>query len=323
VTFTDYTFIIPGDNGMRGAPIDRFVKSCIILLTVFSLSGLWVTCALAEKKILTIQSSNITPYEDALKGFQSTCSYPVDSFVLSEMKGRDVIQVIKNINPSVILSIGMDALDKIKGIEDVPIIYVMVTNTQLINSKVNFTGVRMSVAQEQQLAVFLKAIPSVKKIGLLYNPDKTGYMAQRASEACKKTGINLIAREVRDPRECPAAIKSMAGKIDGFWMFPDSSIFTAETLEYLFLFSIGNKVPILTFSEIYLDSGALVSVGVDPFDMGAQAGWVACEILEGKPVSSLTPVDARKQIISVNVKAAEKLGIYIDEKSLNGARLLK
>jgi putative tryptophan/tyrosine transport system substrate-binding protein len=308
---------------MRGASIDRFVKSCIILLTVLFLSGFWVLCALAEKKILTIQSSNITPYEDALKGFQSTCSLPVDRFVLSEMKGKDVIQEIRNTNPSIILSIGMDALEKIKGIEDVPIIYVMVTNAQSVYRKGNFTGIRMSVAQEEQLAVFLKAIPSIKNIGLLYNPDKTGYMAQRATEACKKAGINVTAREVRDPRECPAAIKAMAGKIDGFWMLPDSSVFTPETLEYLFLFSIGNKVPIMTFSEIYLDSGALVSVGVDPVDMGAQAGSAACEILAGKPVSALTPMDARKKIISVNIKAAEKLGIYIDEKSLNGARLLR
>jgi putative tryptophan/tyrosine transport system substrate-binding protein len=308
---------------MRGASIDRFVKSCMILLMVVFLSGFLVPCVLAEKKVLTVQSSNITPYEDALKGFQSTFGLPFDRFVLSEMKGRDVVQIIRSVNPSIIISIGMDALEKVKGIEDIPIIYVMVTNTQSVYGKGNFTGIRMSVAQEEQLAFFLKAIPSIKNIGLLYNSDKTGYMAQKASEACKKAGINIISKEVHDPKECPAAIKSMAGKIDGFWMLPDSSVFTPETLEYLFLFSIGNKVPILTFSEIYLESGALVSVGVDPFDMGAQAGLAANEILEGKPVSSLAPVDARKEIISVNIKAAEKLGIHIDERSLNGARLLK
>jgi putative tryptophan/tyrosine transport system substrate-binding protein len=308
---------------MRGASIDRFVKSCTILLLVLFFGGFPVPCAFAEKKVLTIQSSNITPYEDSLKGFQSTCGFLFDRLVLSEMRGKDAVQAIRNANPSVILSIGMDALDKVKGIEDVPIVYVMVTNTQSVAGKGNFTGIRMSVSQEGQLEVFLKAIPSIKNIGLLYNPENTGYLAQRAAEACKKAGINIVAREVRDPRECPAAVKAMAGKIDGFWMLPDSSVFTSETLEYLFLFSIGNKVPILTFSDTYLDTGALISVGVDPFDMGAQAGLAVCDILAGKPVSALTPVDARKAVVSVNIKAAEKLGIHIDERSLSGARLLK
>jgi putative tryptophan/tyrosine transport system substrate-binding protein len=308
---------------MIGALTDRFVKSYKMLTAAFSLIAFFAPCVLAQNKVLTIQSSNLAPYEESLKGFQSTCNVPIDRLVISEIKDKNIAQEARKTNPSVILSIGMDAFDSVKDIENIPIIYMMVINPQAASGKSNFTGVRMSVAQEEQLAIFLKAVPSMKNIGLLFNPEKTGYYAKRAADACRKAGINLIVKEIRDPKEGPSAIKSMAGKVDGFWMLPDSSVFTSETIEYLFLFSIGNKVPILTFSEIYLESGALASAGVDPFDMGAQAGEMACEILAGKPVSALSPVDARKGIISVNVKAADKLGIHMDEKSLNGARLLK
>jgi putative tryptophan/tyrosine transport system substrate-binding protein len=311
---------------MINASIDRLVKSYQFILIAFFLTGCFVPSVSAENKVLSIQSTTITPYEEAVKGFQSICNIQIERFVLSEMKGKDIIQEIRKDKPSVILAIGMDALEKVKGIDDIPVVFLMVTSPKTPpepGKGANFTGVRMNVAQEDQLSIFLKADPIIKNIGMIYNPEKTGYLAQRAVEACKKAGVNLIAREIHDPKESPPAIKAMEGKIDGFWMLPDSSVFTSETIEYLFLFSIGNRIPILTFSEVYLESGALISVGVDSFDMGAQAGGIASEILAGKSLSSFPPVDARKEVISINMKVSEKLGIHINEKLFTDAKFFK
>jgi putative tryptophan/tyrosine transport system substrate-binding protein len=300
------------------------MKNIQFIITALLFTICLVPCSNAENKVLSIQSTNIKPYEEAITGFQSTCNLPIDRFVISEMNGKDILREIRKARPSVILCLGMDALEEVKGINDIPVVYVMIPNSQAVSLKGgNFTGVRMNIAQEEQLSVFLKTVPSIKSIGLVYNPENTGYLAQRAIEACAKAGINLIVQETHDPRETPRAIKTMAGKIDGFWMLPDSGVFTSETTDYLFLFSIGNRVPILTFSEIYVKSGALISIGVDAFSMGSQAGELAQKILSGKPASSIPPVDAQKKVISINGKVSEKLGIHIDEKSFEGSNLLK
>jgi putative tryptophan/tyrosine transport system substrate-binding protein len=300
------------------------MKNIQFIITALLITICLVPYSNAENKVLSVQSSSIKPYEDAITGFQSKCNLPIDRFVISEMNDKDIVQEIRKVGPSVILCLGMDALEKIKGINDIPVVYIMIPNSQAISLKgINFTGVRMNIAQEEQLFVFLKAVPSIKSIGLVYNPENTGYLAQRAIDACTKAGIKLIVKETHDPRETPRAIKAMVGKIDGFWMLPDSSVFTSVTTEYLFLFSIGNSVPVLTFSEIYLRSGALISIGVDPFDMGSQAGEMAQKILSGKPASSISPVDARKEVISINGKVSEKLGIHIDEKFFEGSKFLK
>jgi putative tryptophan/tyrosine transport system substrate-binding protein len=302
--------------------ICRFVRN-ISIITAFLIACL-VSRAEAENKVLSIQSTTITPYEEAIKGFQGACNVHVDKFVISEMKDKDIVTEIRKAKPSLILSVGMDAFEKARGIDDIPVVYVMVPGLPPIPEKgISFTGVIMNISQEEKLSAFMKAVPSIKNIGLVYNQEKTGYLAQRAIDACRKAGINLIAKEIHNSREAPAAIKSMEGQIDGFWMLPDSTVFTSETIEYLFLFSIGNRVPILTFSERYLDSGALISVGVDPFDMGSQAGELAREIISGTPVSTILPVDARKAVISINNKIAEKLGINIDEKLFSGVKFLK
>jgi putative ABC transport system substrate-binding protein len=114
----------------------------------------------------------------------------------------------------------------------------------------------------------------------------------------------------------------MKGKIDAFWMLPDLTAITPETVEYLLLFSLENTIPILTFAEKYVELGALMSVGIDAFDIGTQAGEMAENILSGRDVKNIQRVDARKAVISINLKVARKLGITIDEKVIRKARII-
>jgi len=304
----------------------RFVTNSLLILTALPILFFNnASSATARNRVVSVQSINIAPYQEALNGFKSLCNTTeLESFVISEMKGKDLVKEIRSVRPDLILAIGVDALEKIKIINEIPVIYLMVPNPQsVIQDAVNITGVRMNINQEEQVSEFLKAFPSMKTIGLLYNPDRTGYLALRVISACKKAGINLINREIGDSREVPAAIKGLEGKINGFWMLPDVTVFTSESIEYLFLFSMKNKVPILTFSDVYLESGALISIGVDTFDMGIQAGELALEVLSGRPVSSVQQVDARKKVVTINMKVAAKFGIFIDERLFGNAKFLR
>ncbi len=83
------------------------------------------------------------------------------------------------------------------------------------------------------------------------------------------------------------------------------------------MFSIENKIPILTFSDKYLKLGALISISADLCDMGLQAGEMAQRILNGTPVQSIPRAEARNPLISVNPKVAAKLGIQLEGKILN------
>jgi len=304
-------------------PICRFVKYNKIILIALLYFFSHVPSLIAGNGIVSIQSSSIRPYEEALSGFKSICDTPVNRFVISEMKEKDIVNEIRKTSPSIILAIGMDAYEKLKGIHDIPVIYMMVPNSPSESTKgMNITGVRMNISPEVQLSTFLKAVPDMKSIGLIYT-GKTDHLVERVVNACKKEGVKLIAKEISNSREAPPLIKDMEGKIDGFWMLPDVTVFTSETIEYLFLFSMEHRAPILTFSEIYLESGALISIGMDPFDMGSQAGEIAMEILSGKSVSEVQPVDARKEVVKINMKVSGKLGISIDETLFAGAKFLK
>ena len=70
----------------------------------------------------------------------------------------------------------------------------------------------------------------------------------------------------------PAVIESMKGKIDIFWMLPDTDVITSETVDAILLFSFQNNVPVFSFSNKYVKMGALASLSVDPVALGAQTG---------------------------------------------------
>lgn len=293
----------------------RNILSIILLLLLFQ------GAAGAEQEIVALQSINVAPYEQTLEGFKSVCGAGIKKLVISELKGADVAAKIYGIKPDMVLAIGMDALSKVKMIKDIPIVYLMVLNPRsVLSGEKNITGVSMNIPPDKQLHILREALPEVKRVGLLYDPKQTGPFARAARNAAGRIGIKVVAMEVHSPREVPSSMYAMRGTIDVFWMLPDLTVINPESVEHFLLFSLENKIPILTFSEKYVELGALLSIGIDAFDIGRQAGEMANAILSGRHVGGIKPVDAKKAVISVNLKVARKLGIRIDEKIVGNAR---
>jgi putative ABC transport system substrate-binding protein len=297
--------------------VTRNILSIVLFLML--LQGV----AEAEQEIAALQSIKVAPYEQAVEGVKSVCGAKMKRIVISELKGADVAEQIFRIKPDMVLAIGMAALSKVKVIKDIPVVYLMVLNPQsILSEEENITGVSMNMPQEKQLRILREALPEVKRIGILYDPERTGPFVRSAQDAARRIGIKLVAMEVHSPREVPSSLNAMRGEIDIFWMLPDLTVITPETVEIFLMLSLEDNIPILTFSEKYVELGALLSIGIDAFDIGRQAGEMANAILSGKDVEGIKPVYAKKAVISVNLKVARKLGIRIDEKIVENARVV-
>jgi putative ABC transport system substrate-binding protein len=283
-----------------------------ILLIIFLMVIFCYRPSQAGQEILVVQSIRIKPYEEALKGFKSVCHSRIQRLVVSELEGADVVRKINEIRPAMILAVGVDALSMVKPIEDIPVVYLMVPNPQsILSGEKNITGVSMNIPQEKQLTALLDALPGTHTIGLLYDPNRTGHLVKRAQDFAAKIGVRLIAKEIHNPKEAPTLIFDMKDKIDVFWMLPDITVITPETVECLLLLSLENKIPLFTFSAKYVQMGAFMSMDIDAFDMGRQAGEMAAAIRAGKDAKDLHQVYARKAVVSTNLMIAKKLGIHL------------
>ena len=263
--------------------------------------------------ILVVESSRVKPYEEAFRGFSRACHHEAIRFVVSEGKPNEIIDFIQEEQPRLIVAIGADALEQLRQVKTIPIIYLMILNpSKIVTEAKNITGVQMTPSPAQQIDLIRKALPNVSKIGVLYDPNNLTKFVRQAADAARPLGLELVTREVRAPREVPGALLRLRGEIDAFWMLPDPSVVSPETMEFFVLFSGENRIPLVTFSRKYVDMGALLALEVDPFDMGMQAGEMANRLLQGTDIRVIPRVDARKIVQWVNPSVARRLGFSRD-----------
>ncbi len=293
------------------------------LLPIITFLVLYAPAAMAGD-VLAIQSMVIKPYNEALQGCRSVCRVGTQKIVSTEYSEAELHAKVHRMGPSLILAIGQDALAKVRGIRDVPIVYLMVLNPQsMVRENGNITGVGMNISPERQLSLLRQILPRAGKIGVIFDPAKSGAFVARARDTADSLNLSLVTKGVRNSREALSTAEGMKGKIDLLWLLPDTTVVTPSTIDLLLLFSIENRLPVFTFSEKYTEKGALLSMEADPADMGRQAGDMANRILAGADVRNIAREDARGGILTVNLIVAKKLGIAISGNLLKQARVIK
>jgi hypothetical protein len=101
---------------------------------------------------------------------------------------------------------------------------------------------------------------------------------------------------------------------------PDETILVTEVVQYMLLFSSRNKVPVLGLSEKQTQMGALLSLSYGSSrDMGRQAGEMANRILGGSKPARIPYTTPRQVKLTVNLRAAQKLGVEIPNRVLERA----
>ena len=198
----------------------------------FSLTALaaaFLLCSaalLSAAELVVVKSSGIKPYNDALEGFKSTCMCTVTELNLPEIGKENIQEQIIRIRPVGVLAIGMDALRSVSTMKDPPIFYTMVTEYGPgfpVNMK-NLSGFSMDILPETYLRNMAGLFPAAKRIGIIYSRQNTGKLVKDATAISRSIGLEIVAREVSGPGEVPAVIESLKGRIDMFWMLPDTMV---------------------------------------------------------------------------------------------------
>ncbi len=321
--FTDdvKTIIRHGRNfAAVGTRFETMTKTFIILTSLLLLTA----AVSGAQDVVVVKGYNIPPYDEAVKGFKAACGCAFTELVSSEMEEDTAIREIKKLRPAVVFAVGTEALSLVKALRTVPIVYAMVPDSQLPPPKEkNASGVSMNLSPERYLGELKKVLPGTRRVGMAFDPAKTGQYAKKAIFDAQSAGITLIAKEVHGPRDVLAAIEKMKNEIDVFWLLPDSTVVTPETIEYLFYFSFENRVPVLAFAEKYVHLGALMSLSIDVSDVGRQAGELARKALAGNSLQETSgPAIPEKTVLSINLRTAQKMSIPISKEIINNAKIV-
>jgi putative ABC transport system substrate-binding protein len=302
------------------------VRRCWLGLTVvLLLTGLANPAAAA--RIAVLLSARVDEYEEALKGFRDATPHEV--VVQYNMEGdlergrKYLAEIEGKVKPDLILAVGIWALQVVMSRPPaIPVVYAMVLNPPAIvgTDAKNVTGASMNVPVEQSLRLFKQLGPDVKRIGVIFNPARTGYLVKRAGTVAREEGLQLVAREISSSKEAVAALESFQDGIDALWIVPDETVLPQAVVQQMLLHSYRRKVPVLGLSERHAQMGAVFALSfASSEDIGRQAGELARAILTGKAPADLPYTTARKVSLIVNLKAAQKLGMEIPTPILGRA----
>lgn len=304
---------------------------CIVLVTelvpAFSNSPLTIAVVLSREA---------APYRQALKGFEEVLRSSGRTYKLQEFstEGAAVDAVglaarIRARNPDLILTIGSGATNVIsEQIREIPIVFSLVLpssgNEALqgrSEARGNMTGASMEIPIRTQFLKLKEILPSVKRIGVLYNPSVTGPTVEAAMQTAASMGLELVPMQVESEKDVVSSTEAMTDKVDVLWSVADSSVFSPTGLKQILLATLRNRVPFVGLSPSFVKAGALVAFSVDYQDVGRQSGDLAMKILSGAEPARIPMTVPRTITLSVNMNTAKQIQVQIQDDIRRKAEL--
>ena len=184
----------------------------------------------------------------------------------------------------------------------------------------NMTGTSNMTPVADVVNLLLKADPSIKTIGILYNSSEMNAQVQyeQAKEYIESNGLKVESMTVTSTNDVQQATKILAEKVDGIYLPTDNTI--ANTIQTIGKVLMETKTPSVAAFDAAIE-GSLCAYGVDYYKLGQQTGNMAVDILKGNKKPADIPVESSKDmVIKVNDEMAAALGMNSEDLKvrLNG-----
>lgn len=195
----------------------------------------------------------------------------------------------------------------------IPIIFSAVTDPHdagLIAK--NITGVTDYVDILEQLKLLKQINKDIKSIGVLYNSSEANSKAtiNQLQIACKNLNITLVTKSVTQISEVPQAVKLLISQTDAIYTPTDNLI--ASVMPIITAEAIKQKKIVFGSEKAHVEGGALITKGINYYDLGKQAANMAIDILYNKKnISNLPIINMPLNDIEINKETQKKLGISL------------
>jgi putative ABC transport system substrate-binding protein len=302
--------------------INRLFRVVVGLGLLLGLCTLTVSES-AAMDIAILQSSDIPAYHEAVAGVKATgpigAIYTEYDLQGDLELGKKLARKLRASNTSLVVAVGLKAALAAKvEIVDIPIVYTMILDPlkhQLTAD--NMTGTLLEVPIGRQLTIIRKFLPTIHKLGTLYDPAKTSSRLKEAVQQAAISDFQLKGLPVESEKEVPPQLRALLEDVEALLLIPDSTVLTNESLRFILDSALAHHIPTIGFSEEFTRLGALLSMSVNYGEVGRETGLLAKRILDGEQLLPLNPVPIERRKITVNLKTARFLGITFSKELMS------
>jgi putative ABC transport system substrate-binding protein len=189
----------------------------VVLIQILVILVLAVSVApLRAQNVAVVMSSDASAYQEALEGFKETTRHRivgVQTLKDNPASWHDEIKKLRSkIEPDLVFVIGTSALQAVAGeITNIPVVHAMAFNPFAVanSSAKNITSISMIPAVNQSISLLKELNPKYRRVGVMFDPNRSGPLFSQARTVAQKENLQLIAREIRSPGEIAGALKSL------------------------------------------------------------------------------------------------------------------
>jgi putative ABC transport system substrate-binding protein len=262
---------------------------------------------------LAVKSKDFALYDEAIEGFKGVFE---GSTRILTMAGPDseeyLLAEIHEAEPRVVLAVGLRAAKWIRDkLPQTPTVFCMAMHPEDNRLKTNYmTGVQLEPSPGDQLRAFARVLPDAARIGMLYDPKRTGRQVESIKKAAADLGIRLLARPVASREEVPAALEEVVAESQALWLLRDATVLTREFFNHTLMLQLFKRLPLITYSSQFVKKGAFFSYSASYQKQGREAAEIANRILSGASPADI-PIQHPGGTLSLNLQTGERIGALL------------
>ena len=205
-----------------------------------------------------------------------------------------------------------------------PVVFSAITDPEAAGLiKENVTGISDRVNVKQQLELLLKLDSKIKKVGVIYNSSEQNSKVQvdDLKKAASELGITIVEKSVTQVSEIPQASEALVRESDALYLPTDNLV--ASVVNLITEKATAAKKVAFGAEAAHVKGGALITQGIDYYEMGKEAGKIAVEILKnGKKSSEIKFKKMDLNDIVINNKTLVAIGINLPEDIKSKAKTI-
>jgi putative ABC transport system substrate-binding protein len=185
--------------------------------------------------------------------------------------------------------------------------------SSLAQPAANVTGMSILAPDlaEKRLELLRRVVPG-SRVLVLWNPINAGNVNEweQSKAAADRLKINLISREVRQPKDIYRAFKSLRPRtIDAVVTLTDALLSTGRT--DIVQFAANSRVPGIFHLVDFVEQGGLMSYGPDLHHSFYRAAFYVDRVLKGANPAGLPVEQPIKFELAINLQTAKEIGVMI------------
>lgn len=283
---------------------------------------LWCVISLAPSisdagnlRVLVVLSDNQTLYQNFANTFKHNLPAKTQVSVAAraeEFSGNEPAADLT-------VTVGMKAAEWVAGKTATPMLAAMIPRVKYADllakrpSAAQTSAIYLDQSWARQVEFLRAALPERIRIGVLHSP-ATRLDLNELRKQLEMRGATLIAKQTSFPASLFDDLEDILSRSEVLLAMPDSEIYNSNSIRNILLTSYGRGIPLVGFSQAYVNAGALCAIFSTAEQLAEQASDIAISFERLRRLPD--PQFPEQFSIAVNREVARTLGSTIKPDEL-------